>query len=168
LDSTGSFLPHLMPTTAHPHFRPPSCTNRICGSMTFGCFHQDNHSCDFSRCRRQIGYAEFGWHCPHCDRDYCITCHPVPWEPVSSVYSDIPSTQNPGTQELLHNDSPPLPLADSLPHEESAPPAAPLVGIPPAPNPAQHSTTFNPHTHAQANTSLPPSVTPHSRVESEV
>jgi hypothetical protein len=107
LDSTGSFHPHLWNTAAHPLFRPPSCTNRVCGSMTYGCFHQNNHSCDFIRCRRQIEYAEFGWHCPHCDRDYCITCYPVPWEPASSIYSDDPSTQNPGTQELLHNDSPP-------------------------------------------------------------
>jgi hypothetical protein len=107
LDSTGSFHPHFMDTVTYPNFRPPSCTNRICGSMTFGCFHEDNHACDFVDCRRQIGYSEFGWHCPHCDRDYCITCCPVPWDPVSS----IPSTQNPGTQELLHDNNPPLPVA---------------------------------------------------------
>jgi hypothetical protein len=107
LDSTGSFHPHFMDTVTYPIFNPPSCTNRICDSMTFGCFHEDNHSCDFTACRCQIEHGEFGWHCPHCDRDYCITCRPVPWDPVSS----IPSTQNPGTQELLHNDNPPLPVA---------------------------------------------------------
>jgi hypothetical protein len=110
LDSTGSFHPHLMNTVAYPNFRSPSCSNRICGSMTYGCFHQNNHACDFTACGRQIAYAEFGWHCPHCDRDYCITCCPVPWEPVSSILSDTPSTQNPGTQELLSDDAPPFPV----------------------------------------------------------
>ena len=84
LDSTGSFHPHFTPTS-FATFRPPDCTNRICASMTFGCFHQNNHACDLSPCSRQIEYGEFGWHCPHCDRDYCITCCPVPWDPVSSL-----------------------------------------------------------------------------------
>ncbi len=106
LDSTGSFHPHLWNTTAYPDFHSPSCTNRICGSMTYGCFHENNHACDFIDCRRQIEYAEFGWHCPHCDRDYCITCCPVPWEPLSS----IPSTQNLDTQDLSHDNTPPPPV----------------------------------------------------------
>jgi hypothetical protein len=89
LDSTGSFHPHMTPT-AFASFRPPDCTNRVCASMTFGCFHQNNHACDLAQCCRQIERHEFGWHCPHCDRDYCITCCPVPWDPISS----IPSTQN--------------------------------------------------------------------------
>jgi hypothetical protein len=100
LVSTGSFHPHLTPTSFQ-HFRPPDCTNRTCASMTFGCFHQDNHACDIAPCSRQIEYGEFGWHCPHCDRDYCITCCPVPWDPISSIADAASSTQNPGTQDLL-------------------------------------------------------------------
>jgi hypothetical protein len=111
INSTGSFHPHLMSTTAYPRFRPPPCTNPTCASMSFGCFHQDNHTCDFDNCRRRIQYAEFGWHCPHCDRDYCITCRPVPWTPVSSVLSNTPSSQHPGTQELLLDNPPTTPVA---------------------------------------------------------
>ena len=116
--STGSFHPHAA-DTSHPTYRLPQCSNPMCASMTFGCFHQDNHACDI--CFRTILFAEYGYHCPHCDRDYCVTCHPIHWTPISSIPSTQADPSLPTTQEILSVEIDPSPPLPSSSHNARAP-----------------------------------------------
>ena len=118
ITSTGSFHPHAT-DTSHPTWRLPQCTNPICASMVFGCFHQDNHSCDI--CFRLITVFEYGYHCPHCDRDYCITCHPIHWVPTSSLPSTQVESSCPTTQEILSVEIDPSPPPSHLAHHAPSP-----------------------------------------------
>ena len=107
IESTGSFHPHAA-DTSNPDYQLPQCTNPVCASMTFGCFHEDNHCCDL--CLRAIRYKEFGFHCPHCDRDYCRTCHPIHWDPISSLDSTQALSSLPASQEIRTDDTDPSSL----------------------------------------------------------
>jgi hypothetical protein len=67
--STGSFHPAPIPSNAGR----PLCKCRR--PMQFGCFTQDNHSCDGPECGTHIQAGAYGWHCEVCSFDFCTACH---------------------------------------------------------------------------------------------
>jgi hypothetical protein len=83
--STGSFHLHCTPNTFHP----PLCANNH--TMSFGQFHEANHTCDVADCMKPIPAWDYGFHCEQCSMDVCTSCWPINWAPESSQPSDISS-----------------------------------------------------------------------------
>jgi hypothetical protein len=79
LYSTGSLHSHAIPSN---HAMPRCRCNR---NMRFFCFHEDNHSCDDTRCANpRIPARAYGWHCADCSLDLCTTCFPISFTPDDS------------------------------------------------------------------------------------
>jgi hypothetical protein len=108
--STGTFHDHLVPS----HVELPPCTS-CSRPLVFGQFHDSNHNCDGHG--GTIRRKAYGWHCAMCDVDYCITCIPIDWEPVSEFASSAASSQT------LQLSSPAPSLPDSANSQQYPPPS---------------------------------------------
>ena len=94
--SVGSFHHHAV----RPGFELPTC-KKCRRPFQFGCFHNDNHTCDGSECvlfGSPMNAGNWGWHCAHCSIDLCTACERIDWIPYSSMSSreydpsDIPDS----------------------------------------------------------------------------